>query len=171
MTLGDRLKQIRGNVSQVDFAAHLKTSRATLQRYESGSSTPDADFIINFCRKNLVNANWLLTGYGEMMLHPQAKIQVEHSNIIETCYEFREDDPEIVELLEKAQRVLKSGNPVAFDALERNIRYFDHAVAVEKRLDMVEEKLGIALDALAKTQDALNAMAKMKEMKKAAVNE
>jgi hypothetical protein len=69
-----------------------------------------------------------------------------------------DDDPEVAELLEGARRVLKSGNPIAFDALERNIRYFDHAVATEKRLEAVEEKLEKVLDKLAKTN----------EMKKAA---
>ena len=82
-----------------------------------------------------------------------------------------DEDPEVAELLEGARRVLKSGNPIAFDALERNIRYFDHAVAVEKRLAIVEEKLNTALDALAKTQAMFEEMAKTSEMKKAAVNE
>jgi len=49
-----------------------------------------------------------------------------------------ECSPEVVELLEGAKRVLKSGNVVAFDALERNIRYFDFAIRQER--DMVEQK-------------------------------
>lgn len=76
----------------------------------------------------------------------------------EETHAYLDEDPEIAELLEGARRVLKSGNPVAFDALERNIRYFDHAVATEKRLEAVEEKLETVLDKLAKTS----------EMKKAA---
>lgn len=49
-----------------------------------------------------------------------------------------EQDPEITDLIEGARRVLKSGNAVAFDALERNIRYFDFAIQQEK--DMAEQK-------------------------------
>jgi len=51
-----------------------------------------------------------------------------------------EKDPIVVELLEAARRVLKSGNQVAIDALERNIRYFDHAVRVESRLHHMEDR-------------------------------
>ena len=55
--------------------------------------------------------------------------------------EDSESDPGIVDLLKAARRVLKSGNQVAFDALERNIRYFDHAVETEKRLKNMEERI------------------------------
>ena len=44
------------------------------------------------------------------------------------------DAPEIVELLEGARKVLKSGNKVAFEALERNIRYFSQAIDDQKEL-------------------------------------
>lgn len=50
-------------------------------------------------------------------------------------------DPEISELMEGARRVLTSGNPIAFDALERNIRYFDHAIATEKELQEMKDDL------------------------------
>ena len=48
---------------------------------------------------------------------------------------------DVPDLLKAAKRVLESDNPVAFDALERNLRYFDHAVETEKRLKAVEERL------------------------------
>jgi len=43
--------------------------------------------------------------------------------------------------MEGARRVLKSGNPVAFDALERNIRYFDYAIRQEQRMEEMERRL------------------------------
>jgi len=49
------------------------------------------------------------------------------------------DPPEITDLLEGARRVLTSGNPVAFSALERNIRYFDQAVEAERQLKAIKE--------------------------------
>jgi len=86
-----------------------------------------------------INVKWLLTGEGEML--------VDENHVIV------DEDPEIAELLEGARRVLKSGNPVAFDALERNIRYFDHAVATEKRLEALEEKLEVLMDVLRKKSE------------------
>ncbi|MHB1350075.1 MAG: helix-turn-helix domain-containing protein [Desulfobulbaceae bacterium] len=52
-----------------------------------------------------------------------------------------ECSPEISELLEGAKRVLESGNVVAFDALERNIRYFDFAIQQEQRMAEMEKRL------------------------------
>lgn len=43
--------------------------------------------------------------------------------------------------MEGARRVLTSGNPIAFDALERNIRYFDHAIEAERRADATEREI------------------------------
>jgi len=43
--------------------------------------------------------------------------------------------------LEQARVVLKSGNQVAFDALERNIRYFAHTIENERRFEEIESRL------------------------------
>ncbi|MBN2060737.1 MAG: helix-turn-helix transcriptional regulator [Deltaproteobacteria bacterium] len=48
---------------------------------------------------------------------------------------LKDASPEVHDLLIGAKKVLTSGNKVAFDALERNIRYFSHAIEAEKRLD------------------------------------
>ena len=47
----------------------------------------------------------------------------------------------MADLIAKARKVLGSGNPVARDALARNITYFAHAVEMEDRLSRVEEQL------------------------------
>jgi transcriptional regulator with XRE-family HTH domain len=152
--IGTRLRKIRKEkgLSQQALADALSTAPGYISEIEKGKKKPGSDFLSKLKRVFGINIDWFLTG-DELPIDGQLPI---------------DDDPEIAELLEGARRVLKSGNPIAFDALERNIRYFDHAVAVEKRLALVEEKLETALDALAKTQDALNALVKMKEMKKAA---
>jgi len=45
--------------------------------------------------------------------------------------------------LEQARVVLKSGNQVAFDALERNIRYFAHTIENERRFEEIESRLSV----------------------------
>ena len=47
------------------------------------------------------------------------------------------ESPEIEELLDDARYVLTSGNLLAFSALERNIKYFRHAVAVESEINQL----------------------------------
>ena len=50
--------------------------------------------------------------------------------------------------MEGARGVLTSGIPEAFDALERNIRYFTRAIAAEKRADKIEREMKEGFDYL-----------------------
>ncbi len=50
-------------------------------------------------------------------------------------------DPEIASLVEGARRVLTSGDPVAIEALERNIKYYDRAITAEKRAEDSEKEI------------------------------
>lgn len=89
---------------------------------------PGSSFLISLNREFGVNLHWLLTGEGE-------------SDVGSAVVSISGDPPELAELLEGARKVLTSGNPIAFDALERNIRYFSHAIEVEKRMQEMETKL------------------------------
>jgi len=110
------------------FAMGAGIVPATLHNYLNGR-VPKADALVNICKSYNINLNWLLTGKGPKYITNQGDTQI------------LDPDPEIAELMEGARRVLTSGNPVAFDALERNIRYFDHAIAAEKRADASERKI------------------------------
>lgn len=89
---------------------------------------PGSNFLVSLNREFGVNLHWLLTGEGETEVEGRGK-------------SIPGDPPELAELLDGARKVLTSGNPIAFDALERNIRYFSHAIEVEKRMQEVEAKL------------------------------
>lgn len=62
--LGERIRQVRGDMSQQAFADMLEISRKTISRYESGSHSPDAEFIIRLNVIYGVQPLWLLTGKG-----------------------------------------------------------------------------------------------------------
>jgi len=66
MSLGERIKKVRGNLSQAEFIRRLKIHRNTLPRYESGERSPDADFLNRLCREFNINPTWILTGEGPM---------------------------------------------------------------------------------------------------------
>jgi len=61
-TPGDRLRQIRGAVTQARFARQLGIGRTTLIRYESGSRTPDAQLLLKLWHECKADTLWLLTG-------------------------------------------------------------------------------------------------------------
>lgn len=69
------------------------------------------------------------------------EIGQEANLIVDQMPSEAECSPEVAELLEGAKRVLQSGNVVAFDALERNIRYFDFAIQQEQRMFEMEKRL------------------------------
>lgn len=117
----------KGNVS--DFAKLIGINIQTLHTYIKGRM-PSAEALFNICIKLQVNINWLLTGNGPIYIYGE-----EEGGAPEA------DDPEVADLIEGARRVLKSGNVVAFDALERNIRYFDFAIQQEQRMAEMEKRL------------------------------
>ncbi|WP_310598810.1 hypothetical protein [Desulfobulbus sp.] len=131
--ISDRLQLLvddlcAGNAKQ--FAEVANIISVTFYNYLKGR-LPKADALSNICKTYNVNLNWLVNGVGERYLSDD-----QQNSAIQT-----DDPPEIAELLDGARKVLTSGNPVAFDALERNIRYFSHAIEVEKRMQEVEAKL------------------------------
>ena len=65
MSLGDRIKELRGEEKQASFGAHFGKNRDTIRRYETGITQPDSDFLQAICREYQVSPTWLLLGDGE----------------------------------------------------------------------------------------------------------
>ncbi|MDW7643407.1 MAG: helix-turn-helix transcriptional regulator [Desulfuromonadales bacterium] len=68
MTLGERLKKVRGGVSRDKFAPDTGISKTALVNYESDSRSPNADYLIKVlevCPE--YSPQWLLTGEGPML--------------------------------------------------------------------------------------------------------
>ena len=67
MTIGERIKTIRGNLSRDKFAPIMCISKTTLVNYETGLRTPDADFLNKILAEFPdISPAWLLTGEGEV---------------------------------------------------------------------------------------------------------
>lgn len=56
----NRLKELRGDMSQTELADALGVSRASLSLYELGNRTPDIEFLYTVCRYFEVTSDWLL---------------------------------------------------------------------------------------------------------------
>lgn len=63
-TLGDRLKQLRGNTRQADLAAALGMAQTTLSNYETGRNEPSIEVLRTFVSHFSVNLRWLMFGEG-----------------------------------------------------------------------------------------------------------
>lgn len=68
--IGERLKLLRGETSQYEFAKMIGIHRNTLVRYETGAGPPDADFISMICQRFKVSADWLIFGADRDVKEP-----------------------------------------------------------------------------------------------------
>jgi hypothetical protein len=102
-------------------------------------NTIDLFAIIKWAGNAKVDLEYILTGKEPKFV--EDKNDPEDSTFIYKEGMPFDDDPVIAELLKEARKVLKSGNNVAFDALERNIRYFSLAIETEKRLQTLEARM------------------------------
>ena len=68
MTLGERIKTIRGRLTQKEFGGKLGVSLAAIQNYESTDSIPKGDVLQRINGEFGVDINWLLTGEGDPYL-------------------------------------------------------------------------------------------------------
>ena len=109
------------------FAKLCGIPQGTLHGYKKGK-VPSPEYLVRIREECGVSIDWFLTGIGQKYISANTEGG--------PC----DPDPEVAQLLEGARRVLKSGNPIAFEALKHNIKYFDHAVKTEKRLTQSEEK-------------------------------
>ncbi|WP_084187067.1 helix-turn-helix domain-containing protein [Andreprevotia chitinilytica] len=75
MTIGERLKVFREakQLRQQDASSLFGVKPSSYQKYEMNISAPGAEAIERFVRAG-INANWLLTGEGPMLL---AELQAE----------------------------------------------------------------------------------------------
>ncbi|WP_319778409.1 helix-turn-helix domain-containing protein [Maridesulfovibrio sp.] len=66
MTIGERIKRVRGEISQTKFAESLGIVQRTLANYEIEKSLPNSVFLANLAQKYSVSSEWLLFGEGPM---------------------------------------------------------------------------------------------------------
>ena len=78
MTISERLKAFRAELklTQKQLAEQIGVSGRGYQGYEDGRSIPGGDAIGRFVKLGL-NANWLLTGDGEMLISPPKRVDYE----------------------------------------------------------------------------------------------
>ncbi len=128
-SVGDRINYIiaRQNLTSTAFSKLTGVSTGNLNGLINDDNKPSSKFLARMLELFNVNINWLLTGNGSKYIKPDGHEE--------------DEDPGTADLLARARRVLTSGNSVAVDTLERNIRYFDYAVTTEEKLRKTENRV------------------------------
>jgi len=62
--LGGRLRQLRAQTTQEEFAMFLGISQAQLSKYELGQSAPPLTVVVRLAEKYGRSTDWILTGKG-----------------------------------------------------------------------------------------------------------
>lgn len=73
MSIGERIKLLRGATSREDFGKLFGKNRNTILHYENDTNTPGSDFVVELCRRYNVSADWVL--YGKKMAFPDGQAE------------------------------------------------------------------------------------------------
>lgn len=65
-TLGKRIRLIRSEETQAEFADRVGIAKGSIGGYENDKNSPSAEAILKICLKNDISFDWLLTGRGPM---------------------------------------------------------------------------------------------------------
>jgi transcriptional regulator with XRE-family HTH domain len=99
-----RLLELRGNMTEVDFAKKIGWNLMTLRGYFIRGSKPPYDFIIKVCEAFNVSATWLLWGIGPKWASKQLlelKEPEEQYCLIE--------DPKLAKMKLQVEKIYKKG--------------------------------------------------------------
>lgn len=64
VTIGSRIKKLRGPILQEELAAHLNVSQGHLSKIERGKIAPSIEILILLSEKFRKSVDWILRGDG-----------------------------------------------------------------------------------------------------------
>ncbi|HTP64937.1 MAG TPA: helix-turn-helix transcriptional regulator [Geobacteraceae bacterium] len=120
-TIGARLKTVRKEMTQKEFARELDISAAALQKYELNESVPGGLALAKLVEKG-INVNWILKGEGLMYIQvPEEGILHElFCKVFSACC-----DKEGVTDMQRAKLLTRAYGIALNDGLEAALGYVD----------------------------------------------
>lgn len=100
VTLGDRLRDLRGDMTQQEFADLIGIGRTTLIKYESNERAPDAQLIVKLNVLFGVDPLWLLT--GNMPGSKNEKASPREARLLQMYRQLNEQGQAAIENMAKA---------------------------------------------------------------------
>ena len=107
----EKLKLLRGELKQAEFARRIGLPQNSYSRYESGERIPDIDILSRLASKLRVSSDWLLGLDGEENL-PLAAIQQEKKDMNRisgtVCHACHQKDQTITDQAESIVNLTRS---------------------------------------------------------------
>jgi len=120
-TIGARLKTVRKEMTQKEFARELDISAPALQKYELNESVPGGLALAKLVEKG-INVNWILKGEGLMYIQlPNDRILQELVCKVFTACRDKED----VSDMQRAKLLTRAYGIALNDGLETALEYVD----------------------------------------------
>lgn len=108
MTIGQRIREIRGKKSREEFAREFGIHPQSLYRYESGNRAIDTDLMRAICEKYSISSEWIMTGEGarEASPHESANREMEYKARIAELEALVREQKETINALTIAVKAL-----------------------------------------------------------------
>lgn len=156
-SLGQRIKLVRGKISQDVFAVTIGVSRGSLSAYERDESQPAAEVLKEICTKYKVSADWLLFGEGGLentpLEAPIGDVDLKLIPLVEARISAGQGSLEVNGTSERSYAfrmdfLLRKGNPdamvlmrVAGDSMQPEIMDNDIVLIDQSKKDIIPGKI------------------------------
>lgn len=133
--IGNRLKILRGNVTQANFAAkHHKTTR-TYQYYESGERKPDLSFVKEIAKEYGKSIDWIMCINDHESRNESYNDQkiCRDYNIIPNIY----GSDTFIQAMADIKEIFDSGDSILIPAIQANLNAFKHVLHRERQFRQI----------------------------------
>ena len=151
-TLGERIRFIRGEESQAEFAEHVGIVKGSIGGYENDRNSPSADVILKICLSYDISAEWLLKGEGPMHLSATSASSVCKENQEKPSQDYSNIEKKL-NILEEERRELTVENrklyrekEVLYKEKEELFREIGELREKVARLEERKNRLAVATD-------------------------
>ncbi len=170
MNIGERIKSIRGNLTQKEFAKQINADQSTVQNWENKNKLPKGDILQRIQEIFNVNINWLLTGDGDPYLY---RSSMNGSPRISESSGLYNKTGGLGQAVDQLAQILTSGNELIVRAILFNLQAFYDTVINQKRdkerIKKLEEESEVLKERITVLEERLDRQTEeMAEFKKAA---
>lgn len=123
--IGDRLRFVRRNRTQKEFASQYGIPQGTLSKFECGKLEPGIAFLTEVSKREGVSINWILTG--------EADDKTKRWTLREPSTEYHALSMSAQKILNNIVEILESGNEAIIEALRANIEVYLETIRIGKK--------------------------------------
>ncbi len=131
--IGARLRFVRKNRTQKEFASQYGIPQGTLSKFECGKLEPGIAFLTAVSKREGVSINWVLTG--------EADDKTKKWTLCEPTTEYQTLPISAQKILNNVVEILENGNEVIIEALRANIQVYLETIKVGKKSNRDKDRV------------------------------